>query len=74
MFGTCLVTRLREEKRSEVARKCWVEMKERLKKNKVEERWKKRGGSFFERMGVKREEVVKRMEELEEGEMWYGQI
>lgn len=43
-------------------------------KGKVGEGWEKERNEFFEGRGIKREELVKIIEELEEGEMWYGQL
>lgn len=46
----------------------------KVMKGKVGEGWEKERSEFFEGRGIKREEMVKIIEELEEGEMWYGQL
>lgn len=38
-------------KESEVARECWLEIKERLRKGKIGEGWEKERSKFFERRG-----------------------
>jgi len=62
--------RLREGKGSEIARKCWEEMRERAKKGKGLSEWEKERLEFFERKGIKMEEVEKNIEEVENGEVW----
>lgn len=48
--------KLRERKGNEMARECWVEMKERLKKDKVEMEWEKERMEYFEKRRIRRED------------------
>lgn len=42
---------MREGKGNELARRCWEEMRERLKEGKAESEWEKKREGCFERRG-----------------------
>lgn len=49
-------------------------MKERTIKGKAKEEWEKERIEFFERKGIGRKDKEKMLEEIEEGEVWYGEL
>lgn len=44
--------RLKEERGSELARKCWREMKEKGRRGKMGSRWEEEGRKFFRDRGI----------------------
>lgn len=55
--------RLAEERGSELARRCWKEMRERIKKGAKLSKWEKKRKEFFEKRGRGMIEVEERKEE-----------
>lgn len=57
--------KLNEGKGSELARRCWEEMKERYRKGKTKSRWEEERKDFFGSRKMRLEEIERRREEEE---------
>lgn len=57
--------KLNEGKESELARRCWKEMKERYREGKTKSRWEKEMKDFFKSKGMRLEEIERKREEEE---------
>jgi len=64
--------RLRMGKGSEIARKCWEELRRRSGRGKMKSGWEGERWEYFEKKGIGWGEVEKKLEEVEEGVVWCG--
>jgi len=64
--------RLKMGKGSDIARKCWEELKGRSRRGGERSGWEGEKREYFEKKGIGWSEVEKRIEEVEVGEIWYG--
>lgn len=63
--------RLEKEKGSNLARRCWEEMRERTKAGKAGSEWERKRKEFFKERGEKRERIENMREEEEE---WFEKL
>jgi len=59
-------------KGSVIARKCWEDLRVRSGRGGERSGWKGKRREYFEKKGIGWREVEKRIEEVEEGKIWYG--